>query len=711
MLRKVIAGGGIGLLAFLVGLALWQTGRLTPWEQDTWDLRARVLAREGPNTDRIRLVLLDQPSLSWAESEMGLQWPWPREVYAPILQFCKRAGARCVAFDVLFTESSRYGVADDEVLGEAVKDNGTFIGTVYLEKTLKQNLAMAWPPDWSGPAFPVADPAGGPLPKSWSRPSADLPIPELTTSARLLGNVQEDPDSDSIFRHLHLFREFDGSLVPSLGMAAYLVGTAGDGGWPPIHQQQGRRVTVGPQRYLLDGEGRGLLRFRSADSYPTFSAAAVIQSELRLAAGEKPVIDPALFEDAYVLFGFSAPGLKDLRPTPMQAAAPGVMVHATLLDNLLAGDLLYRLPMWMTSLLVLLLGITAATAVVFCSRTWQSVAVLVVAFPLPSLLGLWGYAAGYALPVVPTQVVVFGALVGALVYQYATEGRQQRFIRKAFRCYLSPAVIEQILEDPDMLQLGGERKELSIFFSDIRGFSSFSEKLDPTALTELLNDFLSRMTEIIQQEGGTVDKYIGDAIVAFWNAPVDQADHPARAVRAAQHCQEELSRLRPDYRARYDVDLHLRIGLNTGTVVVGNMGSRERFDYTVLGDAANLSSRLEGANKLFGSSILVNETTWTRLEQGVPGRRLGALRVVGRNEPATVYEPYGSASAGSAEQDAAWTAALALVAKHAWAEAVEAFAPMAERDSAARLYAERCRKLMDGTLEDWDGIWNLTEKG
>ena len=226
-----------------------------------------------------------------------------------------------------------------------------------------------------------------------------------------------------------------------------------------------------------------------------------------------------------------------------------------------------------------------------------------------------------------------GGLAGAVILNYATEGRKKAFIKKAFRHYLSPAVIERILEDPSQLKLGGERKELTILFSDLEGFTTISEKLDPENLTSLLNLVLSDMTEIILDEGGTLDKYEGDAIIAFWNAPIDQPDHAERACRAALKCQQKIRERQEEYSSKAGAPIRMRIGINTGAVVVGNMGSAKRFDYTVLGDAANLASRLEGANKFFGTRIMVSEQTWKKTSGRFAGRRLGLVRVAGEAGP------------------------------------------------------------------------------
>jgi adenylate cyclase len=297
----------------------------------------------------------------------------------------------------------------------------------------------------------------------------------------------------------------------------------------------------------------------------------------------------------------------------------------------------------------------------------------------------------------------------AAIVNYATEGRQKRFIKSAFKQYLSSDVIEQILVDPSQLKLGGEKRELSIFFSDLQGFSAISEKLGPVALTALLNDYLTDMSDIIMEEGGTVDKYEGDAIIAFWNAPMRQADHAVRACRAALRCQRKLADRRKEFFDRTGVDLYMRIGIHTGEVVVGNMGSNNRFNYTVLGDAANLASRLEGANKQFGTYLMVSEVTWSQAEAGFFAREIGSIMVVGRKAPVRVFDVLGLAGEEKPAWLEDWHAAMLACRARRWGEARDLFDRFGE-DPLARKYRDHLDRLARGDLGDWDGIWKLTEK-
>ncbi len=393
----------------------------------------------------------------------------------------------------------------------------------------------------------------------------------------------------------------------------------------------------------------------------------------------------------------------------MSPVAPGVLIHAAVLDNLLAGDFLRECPTPAVAVSLLLLALLAAVAVTLTARAWQGGVLALVFLPLPWVAGFAAYGAGYWWPIVAAEAATVLALAGALLVNYAVEGRQKAFIKGAFKHYLSGAVIEQLIENPDQLRLGGERKELSIFFSDIQKFSTFSEKLDPPTLIALLNDFLSDMTEVILEEEGTLDKYIGDAIVAFWNAPLTQGNHARRAIRTALRCQRKLAARREEFRERTGVDLYMRIGVHTGEVVVGNMGSRERFDYTVLGDAANLASRLEGANKAFGTYLMVSESSWEAAGGAFSGRELGKIRVVGRKTPVTVFQPWGEKGEKAPREWELFARGRDLCYRGAWKEALEILEELKD-DPPSRVYAERCRKLLAEPNAAWDGIWNLTEK-
>jgi adenylate cyclase len=313
------------------------------------------------------------------------------------------------------------------------------------------------------------------------------------------------------------------------------------------------------------------------------------------------------------------------------------------------------------------------------------------------------------MPMVLPLLGMVGVLVATLVIQYQVEGRQHRFIRNAFQYYISAEVIERMVADPSTLSLGGERKELTIFFSDIQGFTGISERLPPDKLVQFLNRFLSEMSAIVLEQGGTLDKYQGDAVIAFWNAPLEIKNHQARAVEAALRCQKRLGELAPEFERDFGISVKMRIGIHTGIVSVGNFGSSKRFNYTMIGDAANVASRLEGVNKVFGTPIIASEATKTAIDREFIWRRLGDVRVVGRKEAISVYQPMDTiAVEGSDRLLSLHNEALELYEREDLLAARKRFEDLGD-DAVARAYISRIDAMI-GREGSFKRVWDLTEK-
>ncbi len=708
-MRKLLQGLAAGGIGFVLALALWMPGWLDAWEGKAWDWRVNLLATPGRATDKIRLILLDQNSLDWGKNENSLGWPWPREVYNILLDFSRRQGAKSVFFDVLFTEPSNFGASDDQSFAEAIKKGPPFIGSVFLSDAA--GVMEKWPASVPEPKFRI-DGLGPWLEKTGAGVGRSIkgvfPIPEVAANSAVLADTRLNPDPDNVYRRIRLFSVFDGRILPSPALGAFLAAAADT----PLRIAPGA-LTVGEHRIPIDEGGHALLNFRGASgTHRAYSAAAVIQSELRIRDGGQPVIQGKdLFKDCTVLFGFSAPGLFDLRPTPVSGIYPGVEIYATALDNLLSDD--FMRPVSSAPLLALTLLLTLFTGIGTARVSGIVKSLLVYGFflLLPALLAAAAYRAGFWLPLVVQEVGIAITLLCAGLIYYTTEGRQKLFIKNAFKQYLSPEVIEELIQHPERLKLGGERRLLSIFFSDLEGFTGISEGLEPEELTALLNDYLSAMTDIIHAEGGTVDKYEGDAIIAFWNAPLQQADHAERCVRAALRCQEKLASMRPAFRERIGKDLRMRIGINSGPAVVGNMGSHTRFDYTMLGDAVNLASRLEGINKEFGTYTVISEATRELIAGAYPVRELSRVSVVGRREPVTIHEPMLPAEHASRKEDLGiFAEGLKEYYRGRFDKAESIFTGLGDRDPAARAYAGKCRSLIKAPPDVWNGVWVVTSK-
>lgn len=693
-------GAVLGLVGALTALALWWPGLLDPWEARSWDWRARLLARPEKADDRIRLILLDQKSLDWGKTVNNWPWPWPREVWGVILDFLDRAGARAAGLDVLFLEPSAYGVGDDQRFGEAVARNGRVAGAVFVSPS--SGDATRWPPHLPRPHLAAGDLA--PVP---TFPRAAFPIPEAAGAFDPLCNVHLNPDPDGIYRRVTPLVGFDRNLLPALGLGTFLAAH------PDARiRADADGLRVNGKILPLDRNRHALLRYRGpGGTYPAISAAAVIQSELRLRAGEEPTVPLSEFQDRYVLIGMSAPGLFDQRAAPTGGVFPGVEVHATLLDNLLSGAFIREVPAAVHIPFVLLFSLLAGITPLLLTRPFfvGTAGGLLLAAPTGS--ALLAYAVGYRLPLIPAMTGVALTFGLAMLVKYATEGRQKRFIKQAFGQYLSPALIEELVREPDRLKLGGEQRALSIFFSDLESFTAISEAMGPKALADLLNRYLTEMTDIILESGGTVDKYEGDAIIAFWNAPTEQRDHPLRAVRAALACQRQLAALRSEFRERCGRDLRMRIGLNSGPAFVGNFGSTQKFDYTMLGDAVNLAARLEGVNKIFGTYTMVSGITRRLVGDDLAFRKLGMVQVVGRKEAVTVYEPMFWSEFETRESDLdTFDEALECFLDGFFDSARDLFQSIADRDPVAVRYLERLRTLEGDPPEGWTGLWVMERK-
>jgi adenylate cyclase len=695
-------------------------------ELKTYDLRVRLLAPSTRPSDDIVVVLIDQASIDWAYQERGWSWPWPRKAYAELIDFMHAGGVNSLAFDVIFSEPSLYGEKDDEAFIRADRNFDRTVHTVFFA-TLS-GRGSSWPEDLKSPVFNLAgfDPI---LPgydllnllnaedAKGRQVLAQFPIEGLTQAAGALGNITGKADEDGIFRRGWLFTFFDGKAVPGLSAASLLVSGSGTA---ISYDEKKRNIQWGNYTIPVDKNGASLLRFKGGglDRYAPYWARDILKSAEAYATGktagmkEDEYLRPEELEGKYVFFGYYAPGLFDICSTPIESVYPGVGMHITMLDNILRQDFIREIPDWMELLISFAVIILIVFLVLFSSRiplTIGGSAGLIVAV---IVLGIGAYAKGYWIPIIAPMAGVVFAFLSSTLYSYATEGSQKRFIKSAFSQYLSPTVIEQLLANPERLTLGGERREISIFFSDVQGFTTISEKLDPAKLTELLNDYLSFMTDTILDSGGTIDKYEGDAIIAFWNAPLNFEDHAARALGASMLCQQKLAERQDFFFDKFGCRLLTRIGLNTGYAVVGNMGSGKRFDYTMLGDSVNLAARLEGLNKQFGTYLMCTETTFNQAVQAGPffGRKLAQVAVVGKKEPVTVYEPIPEAVFREKEDIIRrFDEARDLFYTGEFAAALPRFEALADQDKPPFFYAEQCRYYLERPAE-WKGFWQAMSK-
>jgi len=539
------------------------------------------------------------------------------------------------------------------------------------------------------------------------------PLAILAKSTKNFGYFNATPDPDGPLRQLRLFYKYQNELYPALALKAasvffdyeiqplkgYLVpntlsGAEFGGELPAPTNDQGMLLI----NYYKDPE----------TYFPHFSIKDIINGRL----------DPSSFKDKVVFVGMTAVGGYDLRPNPFNPASPGVYIHAMATQNMIDSRYLVR---WtgislLEALGYLILGMIFALILPRLSPFMGLVATLFTALALYIFDTALVFPSGHwMLLVFPTIQLLF-LYLGITIYGYFTEGKEKRQIKNAFQFYLSKSVVDEVLDDPSKLALGGEKRVCTVLFSDIRGFTTISERLAPEKLTALLNEYLTPMTNIVFKHEGTLDKYMGDAIMAIFGAPVAHPDHAARSCLTALEMMVMLGELHPKWREQGLPELDIGIGVNTGPMSVGNMGSKVRFDYTVMGDNVNLGSRLEGINKQYGTNVIISEYTYNYAKEAIYARELDSVRVKGKREPVKIYELLGSGTPTDNHQQVMdhFHEALTLYRNQKWEDAIKLFThvrSIKKDDFTSGVYISRCdsmRKQPPGT--EWDGVFTMTTK-
>ncbi len=474
-------------------------------------------------------------------------------------------------------------------------------------------------------------------------------------------------------------------------------------------------ITLAGTRIPVDEKGRMYINFRGPrDTFSYYSAYDVI-SDFK----EKPDIDPKkIFKDKIVLIGATAIAIYDIRTVPFESM-PGIEMHANTIDNILHQQAITR-PSWygfFDIFIIIFLGLILGLILPRVKPLWGALATVILFLGYGLVNYYFFVEKFYSFTILYPLAELLLLYLGITIYHYALEEKDKRFIKSAFGYYLSPHVIEELTSDPDKLKLGGESREVTAFFSDIQGFSSISEKLSPEGLVQLFNEYLTEMSDIILKYDGTIDKYEGDAIMAFFGAPIAYPDHARRACLAAIEQQKRLAEMRKVLREQGRDELFVRIGLNTGEVVVGNMGSLKRMDYTIMGDEVNLASRLEGANKQYQTFTMASEATYKQTMEYIEARDLGLMRVVGKKIPVRVYELLAEKGGLAPEKEKlikVYLEGLHHYEDRKWGKAIAAFKEatrMDPEDGPSRVYLSRCEFYLASPPDpDWDGVFTLTEK-
>jgi adenylate cyclase len=709
MRRSGLLPFGIAVLLsfFFAGMRLWAPYHLELPELRSIDFRLQARGRV-PVGEEVAIVAIDEKSLK----EIG-RWPWSRTRVATLIAQLTRLGAAMIALDMVFAEPEP---DHDQELADAIRHSGKVVLGYFLDFDLTPNTQHPTPDMQAdgvfASAYNLVRPGRGESPgEKWlpTAPHVVASIPLISSAARRAGFFNFIPDVDGIYRRVPLAIRYQDKILPPLSLEALRV-YLGNVLLGITFQEYGvAGITLARTSLPTDEAGEMWINYAGpARSFPYYSAADVLNGKVAATA----------LQGKIALVGTTATGTFDARATPFDPVFPGVEIHATVIDNILHGRFVIR-PKWLVlgDIGVLLwLGLVLGAALQRAKGVWGGVLSGGVAGAYVWGSQLFFVHSGVPLSVVYPVLLIFSLYLSVTLVHYVKEEREKRRIRAAFSLYLHPEVARMVSENPALLRLGGEKKELTVIFTDIRGFTSISEMLDPEALVEFLNEYLGAMTDIVFAHGGLLDKYIGDAIMALWGTPLPAPDHAASACRAALDMTARLQDLRQEWKTRGLPPLEIGVGINTGPMVVGNMGSSRRFNYTVMGDQVNLGSRLEGLNKFYGTRILLSESTRAQLGEEFLMREVDAVRVKGKRQPVVVFELL--ARAGDSAELRSFVAefeeALRAYKERRWEEAYLLFLQFAHAhpdDQPTQIYLERCRQLMASPAPaDWDGVFEMEHK-
>jgi len=719
------------LLLALVPLRVLDPQPLQELRLRTFDFYQSLRPRQTESRPVV-IVDLDEASLK----DIG-QWPWPRTIVADLVTKLTQLGAVAIAFDVIFAEPDRMSPSiaatsfrnldeetrnklqslpnNDEVLAQAIRRSRVVVGQVGAATPAPRSQAEA--------ALQTGFAVRGPDPSRFLVTFAGLlrniaPIEEAAAGRGVFSIL---PERDGIVRRVPIIMQAQGSMVPSLTMEMLRVVTKSGAILVRTDQAGVQSVAVPGLQVPTDQNGRFWIHFNGHDPARYVSAKDVLQGR----------VPRDRVEGKLVLIGTSATGLLDVKATPVSAAIPGVEVHAQVLESALTKSLL-TYPNYAVGAELLAAALVGLAIIIVAPMVRASIAIALGAIVIAALIGAsWYLFSQYNLLLdftYPLMASLFVYLTLIFV-NYFKEQKQRQQIRAAFGFYLSPALVEQLARSPEKLVLGGEERRMTVLFSDVRGFTTISEsyKHDPQGLTRLMNRFLTPLTNAIIERNGTIDKYIGDAIMAFWNAPLDDPQQEINACEAALEMLARADKLNRQFKHEADQNggtyrpLHVGIGLNTGPCVVGNMGSDFRFKYSVLGDTVNVASRLEGRTKDYRIPIVIGAGTEQNAREKFATLEIDRIQVKGKTQPETVFTLLGRAELAQnpncrelrdlpakmlgyyREQD--WTQALGTI--ELCRKASEPFGISALFD----MYAERIEAFRrHPPPADWNGVYEAESK-
>lgn len=712
---------------------------LKTFEHALGDLRFRERLALGlaRSPEYVVIVAADERSIE----QIGF-WPWPRTTYAALIDKLTDDGASAIVFDIAFMDrGDQFDQHGNEALAAAIRRSKRSVQAFILLR--EEDGADAVPAERqaesarrlaNGEIGPVRSAEGAGLfrpivleKEIKGFPVARAPIAEVAAASVWFGFFNGPPDDDGVLRRIPLVARLGGDDVkpsvkdhylPSIDVAGFAIacGTGTPKRIFPLAAADAKGFSAidipcmnADAQVPVDPDGNVLLDYQVPwTQLPQVSTVDVLNG---LVATDR-------IGGKIALVAATGEGTHDNRSSPLNSSVPGGVTHATALEQMVSGRYLKRPADLPLIELLLLLAIGLGFGWLFATlRPLAVIGALLVGLIGTHLLTLGAFLAGYDTVSALPLFLLFMMALTALPYRYFTEESDKRFIRSAFGHYLSPSVLDAVLADPKKLGLGGEKREMTVLFSDVRGFTSLSEQLQPEQLVTLLNQYLTPMTDLVFEFKGTLDKYMGDAIMAFFGAPLDQADHALNAVKTADAMMKKLAVLVAGWRAEGLPPLDIGIGISTGQMVVGNMGSANGFrNYTVMGDVVNLGSRLEGTNKVYGTHVILSEETEKAVRGQVTTRLLDAVRVKGKLQPVRIYELIAVGPAPAEWQGVLddYQRAVELYRQRDF----EAALPIFERvlshrpgDKPSEIYLARCQALrLAPPPETWDGVSDLLTK-
>jgi adenylate cyclase len=710
MLKKALNGA---LLGFIAAIVVWLLAKIIApdlmysYEAKTYDWRVEQKIYDAKPIDDIVIIDIDERS----NQELGKYSLWPRTYHSDLVKFLSDAGALAIGLDILYDPFTWRPEQDEEFI-QTIKEAGNVYLAIYFGEADSNTFRYAMnrePDGYQAEKYYYELPLKE-MERFRHEERFESNFVDLINAGRGNGHVNFNADIDGVVRRIHLFTEFNNHLYPSLSFKMFmdLIGcdsiVVNNAGNFELYSQ-GELLTEVP----VDEKGNMLINY-----YGGFKTFRYISFYDVL----KKRVPPEFFENKIVFVGTSLAGLFDLRNVPFMQTFPGVEIHTNILYTLLKQDFIRPLSGLTTFLITVAFGVIMGIVLSFTGPLLSIILLFIISIIHVLTCRILFIESNLWVEIISPILTIFITFSFVYVYRYLTEEKNKRFIRNTFSHFVTKSVVDELLANPDKIKLGGEKKICTVFFSDIAGFTTISEQLSPEELVRLLNEYLTEMTGIVFKYDGMLDKYEGDAIMAVFGAPIAHGNHAYNACRTALDSQIQLIKMRDLWRKQNRPQLKCRIGINSGPMVVGNMGSENRFDYTVMGDAVNLGARLESANKEYNSQIIIGDETYQMAKDLIIARPLDLLRVLGRGEPVSVYELLGTKEEGATEdmlKDIEYfNQGFQKYLAQSWDVAIDLFQKALSYrrdDGPAKRYIQRCQLFQENPPgADWDGVYTLTTK-